>query len=267
MKTTKRNGAKKITLLLLIIITFISSIFLGIRVTKAHASSVSGVIQLSIYSRYSGNDLGHAWLVIENGTDEPYNFYNAVIFPGETFSIGTWGNRKDPDTNETYHGAWLNLEAYYQSYDNTASLTITITPSQLATVSKKCISMNRWDALKNCSYFASEIWNTVAPRNMKVSAHVFAVPGSFPHLLKSSIMSVSGYQTNRGFEYNDYTGYCINDTTFKYIKASRIPISDSSSGSVSPVLNDYYTSFPEEYNTFEKIQNAYEQKNMITNAN
>lgn len=39
-------------------------------------------------------------------------FFNTVILEGETFSIGTWGNQEDPETNKKHKGAWLNLDSY-----------------------------------------------------------------------------------------------------------------------------------------------------------
>ncbi len=257
-----KNKTRKIALLLLASIMVFTSTFLGVQATKAYADTSNSIIQLSIYARYgdgssSSSDigLGHAWLVIENGTSSSYSFYNTTILAGETFSIGTWGNINDPDTNKTVKGAWLNLEAYYQMSDSTASLTIEITPSQLSIVSEKSISMNKWSAINNCSYFASKVWNSVAPNDKQVNSYFF--PANYPSTLKNSIQKISGYQTNRSFEYNDYTGYCTSTTNFKHIEASRIS-SGSSSGSSSLSLNDYYSSFPEEFDTVEKIHNAYE---------
>lgn len=257
------NALKKIAFILLTIMIFVASTIFGVQKLKAEATTTDEVIQLSIYSRYgegssssNGIGLGHAWLVIENGTSFYAYVYNAVMLPGETFSIGTWGNRKDPDTNKNHNGAWLNLEAYYGLTDNTVSLTITITEEQLAIVSEKCISMNKWDAIHNCSYFASQIWNAVAPSNMKVNSYTF--PANYPSTLKNSIQNIDGYQTNRSFAFNDYTGYCTDSTTFKHIMANRLEEGNFSSG--SSTIKDCYTSFPEDFNTVEKIQNAYEFK-------
>ena len=150
MKLMRKIEVKKMIILFLSVIMFVISVFFGVQTTRASADT-GGVIQLSIYSSHgddssSSDDvgLGHAWLVIENGTSYTYDFYNTIIFPGETFTIGTWGNRKDPETDKTHKGAWLNLEAYYGMWDNsTASLTMTITAEQLETVSGKCVSMNK----------------------------------------------------------------------------------------------------------------------------
>lgn len=270
MKLIRKIDVKKMIILFLSTILFVASMFFGVQIKRASADE-GNTIQLSIYSSYgddssSSNNigLGHAWLVVENGTSYTYDFYNTIILPGETFTIGTWGNREDPDTNKTHKGAWLNLEAYYGMWDrSTASLTMTITAEQLETVSEKCISMNEWTAINNCSYFASKVWNAVAPSNLDVSSYFF--PANFPSTLKKSIKKRAGYQTNRPFAYNDYTGYCINDTTFKYIEASSIDKGSSSSASsrsndVQNIdIKNYYTSFPEEFNTVEKIRNAYKR--------
>lgn len=229
-------------------------VFCGVQYKKARAAE-TGVIQLSIYSMHGDSGLGHAWIVVENGTKEHLNFYNTVMVGNETYSIGTWGTLKDPLTNELFKGAWLCYEAYrnYGIY-NTASLTMVITQEQLKIVSDKCIELNHWSAIKNCAYFASKVWNSVAPSDMQVKSGVLGI--HTPSKLKSSIMSVEGYQTNRSFKYNDYAGYCTSPTKFKYILASRI-IDTGSSSSSSNALNYDITSFPKEFDTIEKIQKVY----------
>lgn len=251
----KSNNFKRFSALIIALIMLFA--MFGAQVTVCAADN-SRAIRLSIYSMHGGNSsgsssgdgLGHAWLVIENGTNNEYDFYNTTIEAGETVSIGTWGNVKDPDTGKVYKGAWLNLEAYYGwGTSNTASLTITITEDQLSAVSKKCIDMNDWTLINNCSYFASKVWNSVAPDDMQVSSYFF--PANFPSTLKKNIQKIEGHQTNRAFESNDNTGYCTNNTTFKYIAPSRITFGSSSgsSSSSSRSIGYYYTSFPEEYNT------------------
>lgn len=131
----------------------------------------------------------------------------------------------------------------------TVSLTITISSEQLQTVSNKCLEENRWSPVFNCASFASKVWNSVAPSNMQVNS--WHVVSNYPETLKDSIKGISGYRLNRSFAYNDRSGYCPNSTSFKSINASRITIPGSSSSSSS--LADYQTSFPEEYNTVEKI--------------
>lgn len=255
MIKVKKNKFNKLAILFLTIIMLFAFVLCGAQYKKAKAAE-TGVIQLSIYSMHGDSGLGHAWIVVENGTKAHLNFYNTVMVGYETYSIGTWGTLKDPLTDELFKGAWLCYEAYrnYGIY-NTASLTITITPEQLTTVSDKCIELNYWSAIKNCAYFAAKVWNTVAPSDMQVKSGVLGI--HTPSKLKSSIMSIEGYQINRAFKYNDYAGYCTSPTKFKYILASRI-IDNGSSSSSSNALNYDITSFPKEFDTVEKIQNAYD---------
>lgn len=288
MKISCAKKTKNIIFILVAFVLLVSTLFLGMQVTKASAAETEEVIQLSIYSQHgddsssssgssgsssgssgSSSDvgLGHAWIVIENWTNNSYSFYNTTILPGETFSVGTWGNRKDPDTNKNHNGTWLNLEAYYQMGEiSTASLTITIDESQLEIVSEKCISMNSWNVINNCSYFASKVWNAVAPENMHVNSFFF--PANFPSTLKKSIQKISGYQTNRAFAYNDYTGYCTNDTYFKCIEAERIESGSSSSSSNSSnvenelCMKGFVTSFPTEYSSPQMIIDAYNERHI-----
>lgn len=261
---TKRANLRKITAMFVAIVMLLSISVFGLQITT-YAAENNGVIQLSIYSMYgddssassSGGGLGHAWLVIENGTNNNYSFYNTTLSAGETVSIGTWGNVEDPDTGDVYKGAWLNLEAYYGwGTASTASLTITITAEQLSAVSAKCIEMNDWTLIKNCSYFASKVWNSVAPSDMQVSSYFF--PANFPSTLKNNIEDVDGHQTNRAFAYNDYIGYCTNSTTFKYIAPNRLASGSSSSNSSSRSINNNYTSFPDEYNAMTITELTYE---------
>lgn len=258
----KKGSMRRITAMLVVIVMLFTIVF-GLQITT-YAAENNGVIQLSIYSMYgntsggssNGLDLGHAWLVIENGTGVNYDFYNTTLAAGETVSIGTFGNVVDPDTGVVYNGAWLNLEAYKGwGTANTASLTITITAEQLSDVNEKCIDMNAWNLINNCSYFASEIWNSIAPSGMQVSSYFF--PANFPSVLKDNIQRISGHQTNRPFAYNDYTGYCTNSTTFKHITPNRLYNSSGSAFSIRSSYNNY-TSFPEKYNKMTATELAYE---------
>lgn len=238
--------------LTVIVLVFIAT-FSCLHATIAHASPTEGLIQLSVYALYgsgssssSSNDgLGHAWIVVENGTRSSYSFYNTTLLSGETYSIGTWGNRKDPDTDNTVKKAWLNLESHFQMVgENTVSLTINISKEQLKTVSDKCIELNNWGAIKNCSYFASQVWNSVAPESKKVNSFFF--PANFPKTLKASIQKIDGYQTNRKIDKNDYIGYCTDSDSFKQIDINDIaPLAIHDVG-IMRSYDGVYSSFPTE---------------------
>ena len=225
---------------------------------NAFAETNDGEILFSIYSMY-GNDsssgsigggVGHSWLVIENGTNYEYDFFNTIISAGETVSIGTWGNMKDPNTQKLHKGAWLNIEACMGwGTASTASLTMAITSQQLSDISDDCISMDDWTLINNCSYFASSIWNNIAPDEMDVVSYFF--PANFPSTLKNSIMEKDAHEINRAFAYNDYTGYCTSANVFKYVEADTIINSLSSNAIINA---NYYTSFPMEYNSMAKIE-------------
>ena len=246
MKAVKNLTFKRFFILSIsIALLFVSFFYCG---QKIHADAANNTILFSIYATDSGSSSstggsflgGHAWLVIENNTSYSYSFYNTTIHSGETISIGTWGNRKDPTTNKKHNGAWLNLESYCNMWKNCNSLTTTITSSDLSEISQKCISMNEWGILKNCSYFASVIWNDIVASDLQVTAYRY--PYFLPSILKGSIKGKDGYQTNRQFDYNDYTGYCTNDTTFKYINPSTISGLDIQTLSSNDI---YITSFPQ----------------------
>lgn len=213
---------KKCIIFFMATIMLVVSLFLGNQIKKADAT---GVITFSIYSMHGGNASsstgndtdGHAWLVIENGTSSDYNFYKTVILSQETFSIGTWRDKQDPQTGKRHKGAWLNLEAYKNyGVSNTASLSMTITPEQLYLISDKCLEYNDWGPIKNCSYFAEKVWNSVAPSDKQVDAHSFLA--NYPSQLKRSIQGIAGYQTNRPFAFNDYIGY-VKNNVFVEVKA------------------------------------------------
>lgn len=250
--------SKLLTLLIALVITISCS-----SAIRAQASPNEGVINLSVYALYGegdssssgGDGLGHAWIVVENGTENMYNFYNTRIVGGETFSIGTWGNRFDPNTGKTVKKAWLNLESYFQMVgDNTVSLTIEITEEQLETVNKKCIELNKWSVVNNCSYFASHVWNEVAPEGMKVNSYFF--PANFPKTLKASIKKISGYQTNRKIDKNSFVGYCDSPTSFKHIRKRDIePLALREFGQMIAQSNRY-SSFPIEYDSYDKLFSA-----------
>lgn len=227
MKIKKYKYIKRSSLFLLPIAFFCVFILCLFNSAKVDAA---GNIQLSIYASYgegsssssaSDEGFGHAWLVIENKSSTSYDFCNTTLMSGETFSVGTWGNLMDPDTGELHAGTWLNVEAYRGLGDNnTASLTITITTSQLEIVSDRCLELNNGGLFENCAYFASEIWNEIAPDSMEVDANTLFV--YTPSKLKDSIQEIPGSATNRNFAYNNYTGLCVDGNTFKYVHPSRI---------------------------------------------
>jgi hypothetical protein len=138
------------------------------------------------------------------------------ISSGNVVSIGTWGNKKDPDTNEVVYGIWYNLESYH-GYGtlSTASLTMTISTSQLSTVSTTINNNDEWSIFKTCATFAAKVWNSVCLEEKEVSPRFFA---HTPQNLKKSIKKKSDYSENRSFEVNTYTGYYyLNSNVFKNV--------------------------------------------------
>ncbi len=80
-----------------------------------------------------------------------------------TVSVGTWGNKYE------HLGLWYNLEGYYSTSDtNRGSLNISLTADQLNALDYYIIYHDNWSLVINCSYFAMNYWNSVAPFSMMI---------------------------------------------------------------------------------------------------
>lgn len=110
-----------------------------------------------------GLQSGHAFVTVKNESGGPIQV-GALgdVQPGETVSIGTWGNKSENQ------GIWYNLESFFVAsnplaYSSAVALKKPINGAQLETINEYINSpkRNKWSHLNNCSAFATGLWNSV----------------------------------------------------------------------------------------------------------
>jgi hypothetical protein len=116
---------------------------------------------------------GHAFLAVKNLSADPITVGRVSnVAPGETITIGTWGNKDEHD------GVWYNLEAYYaqkdpHKYDSSLSLTRGINGAQLSTLNDYVRNHDSYEPYwGNCSSFATGAWDAVMPWDWEVWASI-----------------------------------------------------------------------------------------------
>ncbi|TJY40797.1 hypothetical protein E5161_16800 [Cohnella pontilimi] len=203
---------KLLAMVVLAIMTVLSPLSVFASTITPQTVNPGAVAELTIYAvsdSPAGNpasDDGHAWVTITN-----YKTTSITVgtLPGiaqyKTVSVGTWGNKSE------HSGVWYNLESKFNfqahsTYSGRVSLSMDLDSGQLSTVNNYIASHDYYTGLLNCSSFAQDVWNSVAPSNMQVSN---GAPLNTPTALRDSIKSKSGYITNRSISY-DYLVYYGN---------------------------------------------------------
>ncbi|MCI8408366.1 MAG: hypothetical protein HFJ09_03715 [Lachnospiraceae bacterium] len=186
MNREKRTRTK----LLRILISILGVIFLTFIVpsTQSILAAEDEVAKITIFSDGSGPAYGtHAFIYIVNISDDDIKIGDYTLKPNKGVTIGTFGNKDDGK------GIYYNLEAYfiqeYDSYENRVSLTTKITAKDIETINSKLDSCNKWTYTKNCSWFATSIWNSVSPKKKHVSAGLVSTPAT----LSKNIKKIKGY--------------------------------------------------------------------------
>lgn len=126
--------------------------------------------------------IGHTWIYIENdfAGDIPVGCY--TLKEGAGVSVGTF-----MFTRRNGIGVYYNVENYCCNelgYKNPAWLGMEITKDQLLKVNNKILSFNYWDLYFNCTFFASQVWNSVSDD--------FIMPMVFPMFTKAQIKTQGG---------------------------------------------------------------------------
>ncbi|WP_257571178.1 Ig domain-containing protein [Streptomyces sp. NP160] len=136
------------------------------------------VAELTIYADGSaigegsgGFRRGHAFLSVENLSGSALTVGRLSLDPGKTITLGTWGNKDE------HLGLWYNLEAaviFHKSNTYaTTSIDTSLRQSQMATFNKTVLASDAYSKnlfrLNTCASFASRVWNSVAPRKLRVA--------------------------------------------------------------------------------------------------
>jgi hypothetical protein len=159
-------------------------------------------------SSYGIVNLGHAFLSIENISEEDIVVYNYTIPAGETVSIGTW-------CLSNHFGIWFNIESNYidncNKYDGRYSITTGISLEDIETIDDFMKDHDKWGALRNCSYFALSLWNEIA----EDSEYIAEKPIYTPKYLEEEISKFDTHEINRAINTSNVCSYYNGD---KYLE-------------------------------------------------
>lgn len=144
----------------------------------------TGLIRLSIYAEAGGVDGesssglnigGHSWISVRNNNGTALKLRDLVIKPGETLTVGTWGNMgqdsvvpNDKIVFGAHHTAWYDYEPYIASwvenrgggnpYAGSVAVTQAISKHQLSKLTKWIKQHSIWDVYHTCAWFSSQAW-------------------------------------------------------------------------------------------------------------
>lgn len=126
--------------------------------------------------------LGHAWIYIDNTFDGEIPVGCITAEAGEGVSVGTFLM-----TRSDGGGIYYNVEQYcaeHYGLRSEAWVGMDITKNQLEKVNDKIINFNYWGLYLNCTFFASQVWNSVSDK--------FIMPMMFPIFTKAQIKTHGG---------------------------------------------------------------------------
>jgi len=172
-------------------------------VNRIDPSGLASVANLSIVSYGSGGSTsldtnGHAFIMVVNTHTKKIKVGRKSVKKGGSVTVGTFGNRS------AHNGVWYNIEAYCISSSSRVSLTKAITSKQLKKVSKKIRNNDKWGLIKNCSWFAAKVWNSINSGSNKVKPGVIPTPAK----LAANIKEHKGYQTEIAIPFNGLKTIC-----------------------------------------------------------
>jgi hypothetical protein len=152
-------------------------------------------------SKYWGlSSLGHAFLSLDNISDNTITIGNRDILPSETIAFGTWSIWE-------HFGVWYNIESNYISkhnkYDGRVSVTISLNQEELDRLIEYTMSNDNWNPIKNCSCFALNLWNEVAEETEKLNKPLIYTPS----FLCEEIYKFGKYETNKPIITTEKSGY------------------------------------------------------------
>ena len=104
---------------------------------------------------------GHTWIYVENNTDRTLKVGLYDLPPGQGVSIGSFSFSVADGW-----GLYYNVEAFRENNKNREDITWSIpeelTASELQTLTDKLVGYyNSWGFVRNCSFFAFNMWNSV----------------------------------------------------------------------------------------------------------
>lgn len=167
------------------------------------------ILEFTIYafdskseSKFALMNLGHGFVSVKNVTKSPITVGGFVLGQDKEVSIGTWGQN-------AHWGIWYNLESTYLTlgrYKGITSLTQGVSTLGLDNLNAYLLANDTWTPLRNCSYFALDMWNTLAAADDVMDLGWLVTPAE----VSDRIRQTDGYKTDRPIINFDKVGYAKN---------------------------------------------------------
>lgn len=155
-------------------------------------------------SVYGLMNLGHTFIAIENTSSDDMMIGKYILNPGKTVTVAVWSILE-------HFGVWYNVESNYieycNKYNGRVSLSKEINEEDVKKISEFIKSNDNWDPYRNCGYFATKLWNTVAKDKEFING------GTTPSNIAKSIAMSDGYKKNLEIPVSSAMGY-FDGTTF-----------------------------------------------------
>ena len=166
---------------------------------------------------YSGKDesnwglinLGHAFLSIENISNNPITIYNYELQPSENITVSTWSLTE-------HFGIWFNIESNYittcNKYDGRYSITTGANLEDITKINDFMSNHDRWGILRNCSYFSLSLWNEIAEESEQIKER----PIFTPTYIEEEISKFASFEINKPINTSETCYYYDNDNLLEF---------------------------------------------------
>lgn len=154
---------------------------------------------------------GHAWVYIENISENEIQIGAYTLEPGKSISVGT-----SSFAGKNGWRLYYNLETFTEKDANYISIKDTISLDELDAMNKVIRNYNHWNPIINCTFSSSAIWNTVSDKHL--------IPMVFPIF---SMIQMWIHGTDDDFRMGAFEKgtICVQDKFGD--KAKAIPINES----------------------------------------
>ena len=164
--------------------------------SRSVTDAANPAAELTIYtfdgkpeSEYGIVNLGHAFLGFKNLSREVIDI-GVPVAPGEEVTFGTWSIAE-------HFGVWYNVESNYilnyNKYYGRQSIEKLVSLEDAETIRAFIFENDLWTPLKNCTWFAVNLWNAVSAGGDRLDTPLIYSPAK----LKEDISCFNKVKTNK----------------------------------------------------------------------